>query len=181
MNYIYVVEGYVAMIVPARPLYELCDFVGGHKYHYYKEVPLIEPGFTRKFSLAKGWSDPINFNDIPASTIDHIKQVQKRLGVYHKLLDFENSCKLRYIPLGYGKELMFQLMEKDEALLETYAHVNGNTPEAVREELKLRKQEIANLFIFLLETRKNIIELLDSEKYDEALAFLKREVSRLNI
>ena len=181
INFIYTVSGYVAVTLPYRPLYTFCDFVGANKYQVYTEVPKIEPGYTRKFSLREGWSEPIAMLELPENTVTKIKTVQSRLMVYHNLLNFENSCKLRYIPLGYGNELMYSLMETDDRLLQAYADSRKSTLEAAREELKLRKQEIINMFIFLLETKKIVLDYVEQEKYEKAAEYMMQEISRMNI
>lgn len=181
MNYVYTVKGYLAVSLPYRPLYEFCDFVDANKYQVYSEIPKIEPGFTRTYSLNKGWSEPIAVASLPEQIILNITKVQTRLMIYHNLLNFENSCKLRYIPVGYGTELMYTLMEQDDSLLLAYAKQKKSTVEAVKEELKLRRQEIINLFIFLLETKQIVLDFIEKEQYNEAMNHVRQEIQRLNI
>ena len=61
VHYIYTINGYLAVSLPYRPLYELCDWVECNKYQVFGQPPPIENGFTRKFTLREGWSEFQNF------------------------------------------------------------------------------------------------------------------------
>lgn len=181
VHYIYTINGYLAVSLPYRPLYELCDWVECNKYQVFGQPPPIENGFTRKFTLREGWSEPIAISDLPTKVCDKIDTIQKTLHVYHIFLNFENSCKLRYIPLGYGNELMHRLIMEDERLLEAYAQMKKCSPDAVTEEMKLRKEEIINLFIFLCEVKGKILDMLERKEYEEAARYVTNEAIRLNL
>lgn len=181
VNYIYTVERYLAVSYPYRPLYKLCDWIDCFRYQVYGEVPLIEPGFTRTFSFRDGWSEPISVHDLSENVRNKIQRIQNVLIVYHRFLNFENSCKMRYVPIGYGAELMHSLILQDERLLEAYSKLRKSTPDAVIEEMKLRKQEIIDIFVFLCDTERIIREYIDNNEFQKANEYIASEAARLNL
>lgn len=179
--YLYVVNKHLAVSLPYRPLYELCPWVEATRYQVYNAPPHIDAGFTRKFNFREGWSDQINVNDLSESTRNKIIKTQEILKVYHLYLNYENSCKMRYVPIGYGADLMHRLLEEDDRLLEAYANMNNSTIEATKIELELRKQEIINLFIFLCEVKKKILDHIKKEEYQLATEYIVNEAARLHL
>ena len=109
------------------------------------------------------------------------KATKEILKVYHLYLNYENSCKMRYVPIGYGADLMHRLLEEDDRLLEAYANMNNSTIEATKIELELRKQEIINLFIFLCEVKKKILDHIKKEEYQLATEYIVNEAARLHL